>query len=111
MNFGATDYAIHFDRRNTFSFQPVLAAESRCQQCIFANAAPSGDGFCINDFADNFHEFSLSQNLWLGERYALTRSKIPSPKRASLLSPIPLIAASAALFFGLAAAISRSTLS
>jgi len=111
MNFGATDYAIHFNCRNAFSFHPVLATEARNQRRVFADATPSGDGFSVNDLANNFHKFSLSQNPSMSERYAPTRSKIPSPNRASLLSPIPLIAASAVLFFGLEAAISRSTLS
>lgn len=63
VNFGKTDYAIHFDRRDTFSFQPVLAAEARNKQRVFADAAPSGDGFYVDDVANNFHEISLSQKL------------------------------------------------
>jgi hypothetical protein len=54
VNFGAANCTVDIDCRNAFSFDPVLAAETVDQQCVFANTAPFGNGFGRNDFADDF---------------------------------------------------------
>ena len=89
MNFGATDHAVHFDRRNAFSFNPVFATEARYKQRVFPNAAPSSDGFRVNDIANNFHKFSLPQNLWGGEEYAcaLRKPSMLALTKRSLTNP------------------------